>query len=127
MSDALYAKIGRQQERIEVLDAAYNFLLEQFGKVVSGEIDRTRVLVNITERSFVIVPAGERPGLPSQINGLPVCVVAKDDDKETIRSLQGELGEMKAKELMRKQREERTTDGGVNIEIPAVETQAPVQ
>jgi hypothetical protein len=67
----------------------------------------------------VIVPPGEKAGMPATINGLPVCVVAKDDDKETIRSLQGELGEMKAKELMRLQKTNFAESVIPSFEAPA--------
>jgi len=79
MSDKLYADLGKKQERIEQLDAAYNALLGLLAGVVAGNIDRSRVLVNLTDRSWSLSAAGERPGLPATINGLPECVVAPPD------------------------------------------------
>lgn len=76
MSDKLYQMVGQKQERIETLDAAYDQLLGLLAKVVKGEVARSRVLVNLTERSWALAPEGQTPGLPAQFNGVPVCVVA---------------------------------------------------
>ncbi len=79
MSQNLYAMLGQKQERIEHLDHAYDALLGLLGKVVSGEVARSRVLVNLTERSWALAPVGQTPGLPAQMNGVPVCIVAPDE------------------------------------------------
>ncbi len=76
--DELYAMVGRKQATIETQDAAYTAILRQLAGVVSGEIDRSRVLVNLTDRTWIVCPEGERPAMPATINGLPVCVVAPD-------------------------------------------------
>lgn len=76
MSQKLYEQLGRKQERIEDQDAAYGALLDLLAKVVTGEIDRSRVLVNLTDRSWSYAPPGQRPPLPATINGLPQVAVA---------------------------------------------------
>ena len=78
--DELYATIGRLQVRAEKQDAAYTLLLDLLAKVVAGEIDRSRVLVNVTERTWQYSEPGARPGLPAQVNGLPVVVVAPEPE-----------------------------------------------
>ena len=75
----LYEMIGRLQLRTEQQDAAYGTLVDLLAKVVSGEIDRSRVLVNLTDRKWEYVEPGCRPGMPAQINGLPECVTAPDE------------------------------------------------
>lgn len=72
----LYEKVGRQQAAIEQKDAANGQLLDVLAKIVSGEIDRSRVMVNLTDKSVTWAPEGFRPELPATINGVPVCVVA---------------------------------------------------
>ena len=74
--DQLYAKIGRQQVESERLNAEYDALLKLLGDVVTGAIERSRVLVNLTGRSWALSPPGQQPAMPATINGLPVCVVA---------------------------------------------------
>ncbi len=76
MSAKLYEQLGRKQERVEELDAAYTALLGLLANVVSGEIDRSRVLVNLTDRQWAVSEAGTTPSTPSTINGLPRVVVA---------------------------------------------------
>lgn len=75
MSERLYAKIGRQAERIEDLDAAYDHLLALFARVITGEVARSRVLLNLTERTWTLAPEGRSPAGPATINGLPRCVL----------------------------------------------------
>lgn len=72
----LYEKLGRQQTRLEQQDEAYTLLLQRFAGVVSGELDRSRVLVNLTDRTWTVSEPGTRPATPPTINGLPLCVVA---------------------------------------------------
>ncbi len=76
MSDKLYEIIGRKQERLEELDGNYTALLNLLGGVVSGGIDPSRLLVNLSDRTWVLMPEGRRPPLPATINGLPVRIVA---------------------------------------------------
>lgn len=76
MSAKLYEQLGRKQERIEELDTAYDALLGLLAGVVEGSIDRGRVIVNLTERSWSLSPEGQRPAMPATVNGLPKCVVA---------------------------------------------------
>lgn len=75
----LYAKIGQQHLEIEDRKVCYTKLLTLFSQVVSGEVDRSRVMVNLTTQQYAVSPVGERPAMPATINGHPVCVVAKDD------------------------------------------------
>lgn len=79
MSAKLYAKIGQMQEQLDDLNEAYNALLNMVASVVGGDIDRNRVLVNRTNRSWEVALPGQRPALPATINGLPQCVVAPNE------------------------------------------------
>ena len=67
----LYEMIGVKQTKLEELDAAYTELLMRFAGVIKGTIDPSRVLVNLTDRTWIVVEAGCTPGMPAQINGLP--------------------------------------------------------
>lgn len=80
MTAKLYETLGRKQEALEGLDADYTALLNLLAGVVGGTIDRRRVLVNLTGRSWQLAPDGLRPATPGTINGLPVCVVAPADE-----------------------------------------------
>ena len=81
---ALYAMLGRKQAQVESQDAAYTQLLELLAGVVGGSIEPSRLLVNLTDRTWQMVPQGQRPSMPSTLNGRPVCVVAPQgaDDVE---------------------------------------------
>lgn len=72
----LYERIGRMQIQTELQDAAYSKLLNILAAVVSGTVEPSRVLVNLTDRKWEMAAAGQRPNLPPTVNGLPVCVVA---------------------------------------------------
>lgn len=61
-------------EKNEHLNAEYDKLLGVLAGVSSGEIATERLLVNLTDRSFVVHKEGESFGLPATINGLPNCV-----------------------------------------------------
>lgn len=74
----LYAKVGRQHVQLEKQDAAFTQVLSLAAGLVNGEIDRSRVLINLTDRAWMVVPAGERPPMPATVNGLPRCVVAPE-------------------------------------------------
>jgi hypothetical protein len=78
----LLAKIGRQQIDHEKLDYQYGQLLSLLAGVVSGEIARSRVLVNLTDRTWLFTNPGESPPLPATINGLPVVIVAPPEPCE---------------------------------------------
>jgi Methyltransferase domain len=80
MSDKLYAKLGQKQEALEDLNNAYNSLLLMTASVVSGEIAASQVLINLTARSWEVVPAGQRPQMPATVNGEPRCVVAPPNE-----------------------------------------------
>lgn len=72
----LFEKLGRKQAVIEAQDDGYTQILNLLAGVVSGEIDRSRVLVDLTNRGWTLAAVGTRPGMPATINGLPQCVVA---------------------------------------------------
>ena len=74
----LNGRIVEQMFRLEEQDAEYSRILDLLAKVVSGEIDRSRVMVNLTDRTWSFANPGERPAMPATINGLPVCVVAPE-------------------------------------------------
>jgi hypothetical protein len=81
MSDKLYADLGRKQERIEQLDAAFDQLLRITAQLLSGEIEPSRVMIDLTNRAWIVAPMGQSPPMPATINGLPNCVVAKPKEK----------------------------------------------
>jgi hypothetical protein len=76
MSDQLYAKIGRLQTANDELSQNYDLLLGLLANVVTGKCDATRVLVNLTERSWTVAEEDCRPSLPATVNGLPDCRVS---------------------------------------------------
>ena len=78
--DELHRLVGRKQAELENLRKKYEIIYEILAKVVSGELDRSRVLVNLTELNCTWCAIGERPALPATINGLPRCVVAPDKE-----------------------------------------------
>ncbi len=78
MLPQMYELLGHKQFQIEQQAAAYDDLLEMLANVVSGRIDRSRVLVNLTERSYHAVEYGHRPVPPVTLNGLPKYVVSND-------------------------------------------------
>lgn len=76
MEAQLFEKIGRLQVELENVKQAFENLLGATAKIVSGEIDRSRVMVNLTAKSIAWAPEGFRPEVPATINGEPRCVVA---------------------------------------------------
>lgn len=78
LNEAL-AAVGKKQVAFEKLDAEYSKLLQVLAGVVSGDIARSRVLVNLTDRTYLFVSPGCRPPMPATINGLPVCVVGPEE------------------------------------------------
>ena len=80
--EKLYELLGRKQEKLESLDAEYTNLLALLAEVISGEVERSRVMVNLTDRTWCKAEPGSRPGLPATINGLPHCVVAPEESQE---------------------------------------------
>lgn len=78
--------IGRKQLQLETQDAAYNELMNLFAGVLTGQIDSSRVLINLSDRTWTLAPEGQRPEMPATINGVPCCVVApeKPNPLETI-------------------------------------------
>lgn len=75
-----YERIGRLAHKCEQLEAGNVQLLDTLAKVVSGEIDRSRVMVNLTDKTVIWAPEGERPEVPATINGVPRCIVAPAQD-----------------------------------------------
>lgn len=76
--EQLLARLGRQALEIERLNECYNQVARALADVVSGNIAASRVLVNLTDRTYTIAAEGECPPVPATINGLPVCVVSPD-------------------------------------------------
>ncbi len=76
MEANLYELLGRKQAQLENQDAEYGKLLTLLAGVIGGEIDPSRVLVNLTDRTWQLALPGERYSLPATVNGLPVVVVA---------------------------------------------------
>lgn len=72
----LYEVLGRKQALLDSQDEAYTDLLNLLAGIVSGQIETSRVLVNLTDRSWFLAEQGQSPGMPATINGLPICVVA---------------------------------------------------
>jgi len=90
MSDQqLFESLGRKQLVIEQQDQAYTNLLNLLAGVVAGQIDPARILVNVTDRTWLVAPEGQRPSLPATVNGNPVCVVspAKDVVAEQVEAI----------------------------------------
>lgn len=52
--DELYASLGRKTVELENLNKQYDTLLLLLGKVVSGEIDKANVTVNLEGRSWAL-------------------------------------------------------------------------
>ena len=60
--DELYASLGRKTVELENLNKQYDTLLLLLGKVVSGEIDKANVTVNLEGRSWALnQPQAEQP------------------------------------------------------------------
>lgn len=79
MEADLFEALGRKQLQLEQQDAAYSKLLGLLAGIVRGDIDRKRVLVNLTDRTWLVAEEGQSPGIPATINGLPECVVAPNE------------------------------------------------
>ena len=73
----LFAKIGEQHLAIEDKDKFIGGLLGVFAGVLKGEIEPSRVMLNLTSRSWIVAPEHLSPGMPATVNGLPECVVGK--------------------------------------------------
>ena len=78
--DKIYEALGRKQAIIEAQDLAYSRLLDLAACLVSGDIPRSRVLVDVTNRTWTLAPKGEKPCMPATINGLPRCIVAPEEE-----------------------------------------------
>lgn len=85
----LFASIGEKQLALETALREKAVFLDIIAKLVSGELARSRVLVNLTSQEVTWAAAGERPGLPATFNGMPQCVVAPDESPaaETVTGL----------------------------------------
>lgn len=75
----MFERLGRMAHRIETVENGFNQMVDLMAKVVSGEVERSRVLVNLTAKTVIFAPEGFRPEMPATINGLPLCVVAPDE------------------------------------------------
>jgi len=91
----LYEKVGRQAVELETRKVAFTQLLKVFAEVVSGECERSRLLVNLTDETYTWAPPGERPAMPATINGVPQCVMAPDGP--TYAELQAEVASLEAR------------------------------
>jgi len=76
--DKLQLMIGRKQIQLEELDQQYSRLTNVLAGVVSGAIAPSRVMVNLTDRTWTVAAPDTRPGMPATVNGLPICVVAPE-------------------------------------------------
>ena len=72
-----FESLGRKQAQLEDLDRNYSQLLGLFASVLRGDICPSRVMLNLTERTWAFSNPGESPQMPATINGLPVCVTGK--------------------------------------------------
>lgn len=62
MNENLYEMLGRKQAELEGLNIEYNRLLAVLGQVVSGEIERGRVLVDLAARTWTVGAKEPEPG-----------------------------------------------------------------
>lgn len=99
-------------ERAERAEAGYNSLLDTLGKVVSGDIDRSRVMVNLTDKNVVWAPEGMRPETPATINGVPLCIVAGEDQKDATIECQRQVIEKLTAQIEASQGPEGNPPGG---------------
>ncbi len=56
MSDQLYAVIGRKQAELEAMHAEYYNLLALLQQVVSGEVEKERVVTDLNKRTWTLEP-----------------------------------------------------------------------
>lgn len=54
MSEQLYATLGRKQAELEAMHTEYDRLLLLMEKVLSGEIEKSKVSVDLEKRSWSI-------------------------------------------------------------------------
>lgn len=78
--EQLYARIGKMQLMAEDQATEYAKLLGILAGVVGGAIARSRVLVNLTARTWAVSDPGTVPATPAVVNGLPVVVVAPPEE-----------------------------------------------
>ncbi len=95
--EKLLARLARQMIDIEERKEKFGQLINVLANVLKGEVDPSRVLVNLTDQSCFVCAEGESQSMPGTINGLPVCVVGKQAakvvDEETLAKLK-ERGQM---------------------------------
>ena len=99
----LHAVIGEQYLTIEDRKRQYQQLLGVLAAVVKGELEVSRLFINLTDQTWSFCEQGQRPALPATINGLPVCVVAPEEGRPAMVDAQTEIikgFEAKVKELM---------------------------
>jgi hypothetical protein len=89
--DQILAKVGRLTMLSEKQDENYTYLIRLLAGVVDGSIDRERVLVNLTDRTWALAAEGQRPGRPAQVNGLPLVAVAPEPNEHPRREPPDEL------------------------------------
>jgi len=75
----LYARLGRQAVAIDKWRENYAALLNVFAGVVKGDIARSRVLINLTEQSWIVSEPNTTPNQPATFNGAPSVVVGNPE------------------------------------------------
>jgi hypothetical protein len=67
----LFEMLGRKESVILAQDDAYSALLNLTAKIISGEIDRSRVSINLADRSWIVAPQAAKPTVPAPLHGVP--------------------------------------------------------
>ena len=80
---------------LEACQADKAMILKIFAETLTGECDPNRILINLTDGSVQWSAVGTRPGMPSQVNGLPLCVMAPDDGDLVEPSCNGHTNRIK--------------------------------
>lgn len=75
--ESLERAVGQKQMAFEEAQVAYTELFKRFFLVLTGEIDPSRVKLDLTNMTWEVAPPGFSPMVPPQINGVPVYVIGK--------------------------------------------------
>lgn len=67
----LFEMLGRKEGIIVAQDEAYSALLNLAAKILSGEIDRNRVSIDLVNRSWAVAPQEPKPTVPALLHGVP--------------------------------------------------------
>lgn len=76
MNEQFYAELGRLNWTIRQKDAAFAAALTLIARMLTGEVNPSRVAVNLTDGTVSVTEEGMRASAPPQINGVPQVVVA---------------------------------------------------